>query len=83
MKYQYVQMKKLEGFWNPQNFEPRTSLKDFGIGKWDHNNATILNLFLNFKKTHINSFKHIKMYCHMKDQSFEDYLYFRGSKGKQ
>jgi hypothetical protein len=29
--------------------------KDFGTGKWDHHNATVLNLFSNFTKSHISS----------------------------
>jgi hypothetical protein len=56
--------------------------KDFGIGKWDHNNASVLNLFSNFKKSHINSTEHIQMYCYMRGKAFEDHSHFQGSKGK-
>jgi hypothetical protein len=51
--------------------------KDFRTSKWNHNNASVLNSFSNFKKSHINSIKHIQMYCYIRDQAFEDHLHLK------
>jgi hypothetical protein len=47
--------------------------KDIGSGVWDHNTTTVTNLFLNFKKIHINSIRHFKSYCRRKGEVFENH----------
>jgi hypothetical protein len=47
--------------------------KDFGSWVWDHNTATVTNLFFNFKKSYINSTRHFKSYYCRRSEIFENH----------
>ena len=47
--------------------------KDFGSCVWNYNTSTNTNIFLDFKKSHINSAQHFKCCCQKKRKSSENH----------
>ena len=60
----------------------RECLKEIGGGVGDHSKAKISNLFVNFKKSHLQSTLHIKQWCKKKKIHFHDHPKKDGNRGK-